>query len=77
VCCDLMHVNGMRADCAKNSCVYWARLGQDADQQMQCALDYFGLVGPASDKLSRWLLEFKLKNRTELSIADYAGLIDP
>lgn len=77
MCCDLMHVNGMRADCSEKGCVYWARLGQGADERMQCALDYFGLVGTGSDKLSVWLLEFKIRNRTELCVEDYVCLIDP
>lgn len=66
--CDLMEVNGMRADCGRTDCVYWARLGQGSAERPQCALEYFNLVGSESDKLSRWLLEFKIKNRPHIAV---------
>ncbi len=63
--CTLMESNGLRGDCSTNSCVYWSLLGEGKARQYQCALAFYGLVGPRRDRLSRWLLEFKIKARTE------------
>lgn len=62
--CVLMDSNGLRGDCLAHGCMYWALLNEpDEPVRWGCVLDYFGLVGPKSDLLAKWLLELKLKNR--------------
>lgn len=62
--CVLMESNGMRGDCSTSGCVYWALLdGSEGQPQRGCAIDFFGLVGPRRDRLSKWLLELKIKSR--------------
>lgn len=73
--CVLMESNGLRGDCATNGCVYWALFSGPGEQPRRgCALDFFGLVGPRPDRLSKWLLELKLKSRggrhSEISLSD-------
>lgn len=64
--CGLMESHGLRGECGTNSCLYWNLLGEGEKKHYQCALDYFDLVGPRRDRLSKWLLQLKIKTRAHL-----------
>jgi len=63
--CGLMHVNGLAAECTRESCVYWSEAYRDTCPRCACALDRFMLLGPRRDRLAVWLLALKFKVESE------------
>ena len=66
--CDLMSVNGLRGECARQECIYWACLGESDSESPGCALTHFGLVGVRPDPLAKWLLQLMISNGTPRSL---------
>lgn len=69
--CELRrHVLSLGIPCDEDECIFWTHLGPEGGEQMQCAVQYFQLLGPSGQELAAWLLS--LKQRTD--VAEILGL---
>lgn len=62
--CNLKRTVEVRANCEFERCVFWRQL-HDASGSERCAciLDHLNLIGPHPDRLTRWLLHYKLSRQ--------------
>lgn len=62
--CNLKLAMGVRANCEFERCVFWRHLDDTpGSKRYVCILDHLNLIGPQPDRLTPWLLHYKLNHQ--------------
>ncbi|MDZ4177775.1 MAG: hypothetical protein U1E29_00865 [Coriobacteriia bacterium] len=64
--CSLKHMVGVRANCQFDRCIYWRAIDDETGfYGPVCVLDHFALTSGVPDRLTGWLMSYKVRLERE------------